>query len=62
MTSDGFGSNRLLNSEAIRNERPDLSGHEMVGLTTEQNTANLVPAVQFGVRRYLAIDSQRAQA
>jgi len=62
MTSEGFSASRPTMDGVAGGEQPDLRDHEMLGLTTEQNTANLVPAVQFGVRRYLAIDSHRAQA
>jgi hypothetical protein len=36
------------------------SRYTMVGVTTEQNTTNLVPALQFGVERFLALDSDQA--
>lgn len=34
--------------------------HELVGITTEQATANLVPALMLGVGWYLAVDSAHA--
>lgn len=39
---------------------PVEAGYEMVGVTTEQATANLVPALAMGATRYLAIDSPTA--
>lgn len=63
MTNDGRGGEAggSMREGSVGASEPDAYvEHELVGVTTEQNTANLVPAVLLGVRRYVGVESTRA--